>query len=144
MQIPQLDWKVASIALLAALTVYNVLVKLYTTELSTGREDIRSFYPVIIVIGLVALALFLYNGQGAKMTEKTPLWIFVILVLLGATYYLTLVAFNGPLSVVVPIIGLSAAASAVIAVLFLGETFTIAKGAGVLLGLASIYLLLKG
>ena len=100
------------------------------------------------VLALSALAVAFYTNSdgllgyvtGSAAPSMLGAGVFLTVGILA--YYRALSA--GPISVVTPIFGMFLVTSSVLGMLFLGETFSLRKGVGIVLAAVAIYLTVTG
>ena len=99
------------------------------------------------ILILSGLALVLYRGQSiaASLSLGRPT---VIVVLAGISLSISIIAYyialsRGPATIVVPIFAMSMAVAGILAFMFLGETITTLRVAGMVLAGISIFLLTR-
>ena len=135
-----IDWKLASIGVMLLVGVFNVVSRRFFER----GEDWRLFIPFAAVACLGMLAYFAISYREVKFTESGLALGLLMALMVGITAVLTALVYadrTAPLSVAVPIMGMSIVITAAIAVLFLGEELTAFKAAGIVLGAVSIGLL---
>jgi bacterial/archaeal transporter family protein len=98
-----------------------------------------------VIIGMTVLALF--NTNLVKMAFKADMKTIFLLVtggiiasVLGQIFFYTALK-NGEVSKLVPIAGMYPLVSFLLGLIFLGETFTLSKGFGMVLVLLGVFLL---
>ncbi|OIO21666.1 hypothetical protein COV61_00110 [Candidatus Micrarchaeota archaeon CG11_big_fil_rev_8_21_14_0_20_47_5] len=134
-----MDWRIAAVAAMALLSVYSIVLKYFISDISTGREDFRAYIPAFFACALLLFGYFLLNIQNVKLGERTSIYhlaLIPLLLLLSATTYLAY--RDGPLTVVIPIMGLAMVGTALLAVFFLHEQLTPARILGIVLALVAI------
>ncbi len=133
----EIYWLHGAIGGMIVLGVYNVIVKKFLTS-----EDWRVLLPLIAVVALALTVYFVMSYKEVKFTGVSLPYALVLGALFAVSAVFTYTAIrDGPLSVVIPIISMSTAVTVVVGILFLGEHLSLARGAGIVLGLVSIYLL---
>ncbi|MEW6328983.1 MAG: EamA family transporter [Candidatus Micrarchaeota archaeon] len=133
----EIYWLHAALGAMVVLGVYNVVVKRFLTS-----EDWRVLLPLITIVALALTVYFVMNYKEVRFTGVSWPYALALGVVFGAAIVLSFIAIrDGPLSVVIPIISMSTAVTVVVGILFLGEHLSVARGAGIVLGLVSIYLL---
>lgn len=123
----------------------------FTPLVEIATESVPSSVVALVansVLALSALAVALYtNGDGlvGYVTGNAAPY------MLGAGVFLTvgILAYYralsmGPISVVIPIFGMFIVTSSILGVLFLGETFSPRKLAGIVLAAVAVYLTVTG
>lgn len=134
------DWKLASIGVMLIMGIFNILARKFFER----GGDWRIFIPLAAVACLALIAYFAMSYRDVKVTVDSAAFALALGVLAAATLGLTAAVYadNGaPLSVAMPIMGMSIVVTAVIAMFVFGEPVTPAKIAGIILGGTSIALL---
>ena len=136
------DWRIVAIIAMLLLSCYNLVLKWFLDDVKAGREDIRAAIPVVVLAAVILFGYYLMTYKDIKTSPRTipylaALSIITIALISSSTYAYA----YGELTVAVSIIALSIAASAILAVVFLGETFNAVRIIGILLALASILVL---
>ena len=115
----------------------------------TTRNAPSSVVAVIAngVLLLAAIGVSLYQGDDviSYLSGKTGIYMIAAGVFLAIgilSYYRALA--SGPVSIVTPIYGMFLVGSSIISILFLSESFTLQKGAGIVLAMAAVYLTATG
>lgn len=129
-----------------ALVGYSI----FTPLVSLATNDVPSSMVALIantMLALSALAVVLSRDEpvAAQLAGANFLYI------LGAGAFLTvgILAYyralaNGPVSVVTPVYGMFLVGSSVLSMLFLDESFSLQKGAGIVLAVVAVYLTATG
>lgn len=121
-------------------------------KLATRHGELTSFTVLMIstvMVGIIVSAVVLYRGDLdslvlADMTSTSALWSYAAgLALALAVTSLFIALSMGPASIVVPVYGMFIAGGAVLGILFLGESITFSKVFGIILAVASIYLITR-
>lgn len=136
----EIDWKVASVCVMLLVGVFNVVARKFFDR----GEDWRLFIPLAAVACVALVAYFVLSYKEVRITESGIAIALLMGVMVAAAALLTATVYadkSAPLSVAVPIMGMSVVVTAAIAMLFLGEQVTPIKLAGVALGAVSISLL---
>jgi transporter family protein len=128
---------------LVGYTLFTPLAKLAT-------EDAPSTVVALVansILALSALAVVVATGEqpASYLVGDTLYYV------LGAGVFLTvgILAYYqalslGPASTVIPIFGMFIVGSSVLSFIFLGETFSLRKGSGVVLAAVAVYLTVTG
>lgn len=133
----EIYWMHAAIGAMIVLGVYNVVIKKFVTS-----EDWRVLLPLVGVVGLLLAVYFAMSYREVKFTGMSIPYALALGTLFAISTVLTYVALkDGPISVVITILSISVVFAVLTGVLLFGEQITLARGAGIALGLASIYLL---
>lgn len=135
-----IDWKIAAIIAMIALGVYNFLIRKFFVD----GQDWRILIPMIF-LGVLATAVY-YAAvyKEVKFTNNSLSYLagigfFGLLVVI-----FSLLAVSHPkaeLSVIIPVFALSTVITILLATVFLHEQLTTTRIIGVILALASIYLI---
>lgn len=124
------------------LSVYNIVLKFFISDINSGKEDFRAYIPAVFAVGLLVFGYFLLNSKDVRFGESTLGYHLALLLLVILLTYTTYVAYrDGPLSVVVPVMGMAIAGTAILAALFLGEQLTAARIIGIALAFFAILVL---
>jgi len=139
MDIPQIDWKIASLGVMVLVGIFNIISRKFFE-----KEDWRVFIPLLAIAALAMTAYFVLSYREVKITQSGVAIALVMGVFICITAALTAMVYadkSAPLSVAMPIMGMSVMVTAVIAVAFMGEPLTLKTVAGVLLAVIAIFLL---
>jgi len=124
---------------LASYTMVSPLV-------SYVAADVPVDVVTLVTNGMLAVAVFglvLYQGQEVVpylTHQKAPyMYLAGVLLTVGIVAYYRALSL-GPVSVVVPIFGMFLVGSSVVGVLFLSESFTLRKAAGIGFAALAVYL----
>jgi drug/metabolite transporter (DMT)-like permease len=131
-------WQISALGALFFLAAYALAVK----HFFNSNYDWRAFIPFIAVASIVLIAYFAYSGAYFEVKPDSyafAAFLSVIFVLSSAASFIAM--REGPIGTVVPIFSLNLVLVAVGGALFFGEQMTLYKLAGILAGLASIFLL---
>lgn len=134
------DWRVLSLIAMAGIGAYSIAFRKFFEQ----GGDWRLFLPVAGLVGLLALAYFAYTYKDVKYTTSQLALLAVILVSIGIAALASIIVYatpSAPISIAVPLMGLSILVTAVLAIFFLGESLSIRTWAGIILGLVAIVLL---
>lgn len=131
---------------LVALAGYSVFTPLVKVAIRDTPSDVVALVANGI-LALSALGVVLYRDEQvvSHLTGESAPYIFAAGVFLSVgilAYYRALSA--GPVSVVVPIFGMFLVVSSLLGVVFLGESFSLRKGAGIALAAVAVYLTVTG
>jgi drug/metabolite transporter (DMT)-like permease len=135
-----LDWRLLSIGVVISIGIYSIVFKRF---FDVGG-DWRLLLPIIGAVGIVSLAYFAFTFKEIKYTQETLVLLALICVSIGLSVICSLLVYSDPgakMSVAVPIMGLAAVVTAILAILFLGENVSMRTWAGIALSLVAIYLL---
>jgi len=137
-----LDWRVAAIIALLTLSVYYVGLKHFFNK----GYDWRVFIPLLFVVSLAAMGYYFYTQKTIAGGSEAYMLAAGLLVLAGILTATSIYAVNkGPVSVVAPLMAFSAPLVALLSAYLLpNEQLSMLQWAGVVLGLASIYLVSVG
>ncbi len=135
-----IDWKIAAIITMAALGVYNFLIRKFFAD----GQDWRTLIPMIF-LGMLVLAVYYATAyKEVKFTNTTLAYLAGIGFFGLLVTVFSLLAVSHPkaeLNVIIPIFALSTVITVILATVFLQEQMTTTRIAGILLALASIYLI---
>lgn len=123
-----------------ALGVYNFLMRKFFAD----GEDWRVLIPMVAFGALVLTAYYVFAQKEVKLTGNSLAYLAEIAFFGLLVLVFSLLATSHPqaqLTVVIPIFALSTVITILLAAAFLGEQITLTKGIGILLALASIYLI---
>lgn len=131
---------------LIALVGYSV----FTPLASLAINDAPSSVVAVVANGILlssAIGLTVYEGESvvSYLTGENALYMVgagIFLAIGILSYYRALA--SGPVSVVTPIYGLFLVGSSVLSVLFLDDSLTLQKGAGIVLAVVAVYLTATG
>lgn len=136
-----MDWRITSAVALVTLALFGLVLKKFFLD----AEDWRIMIPIFVIASLLLGAYYITTMKDVKYTSTSMLNIAAIAILMVVSNLAIFLSVqNGPLSVVIPIINLNSILIVVFSIMFLGESFTLLKGAGVLLGVISVYLVMNG
>ena len=135
-----MDWRIAALASMLALGVYNVLLSKLVKE-----EDWRVIIPIIFVISVILMAYFAfsYKELSGKIDKDSMILssALIILITIANAFIFLAYANGGPVNLVIPIINLATLVSVGIAVVYYHEEITLQIAVGIALGLMSVFLL---
>lgn len=140
LSLPDIDWRVASIVVMLFVGIFNVVSR----KFFDAGGDWRIFIPVVALAALILTAYFAVSYRDVKVTTQGITLACIMVVMVATTVVLTALVYankNAPLSIAIPIMGMSIVITSMIAIGLLGESLTLTKGAGIVLGVASIALL---
>jgi transporter family protein len=131
---------------LIALVGYTI----FTPLASLATDDVPSTAVALVantILALSALSVVLYRNEPLGSQFAGANWLYIV----GAGVFLTIgiLAYyralaGGPVSVVTPIYGMFLVGSSMLSVLFLDESLTLRKGAGIVLAVVAVYLTATG
>jgi transporter family protein len=131
---------------LIALVGYTI----FTPLASLATNDVPSTAVALVantILALSALSVVLYRNEPLGSQLAGANWLYIV----GAGVFLTIgiLAYyralaGGPVSVVTPIYGMFLVGSSMLSVLFLDESLTLRKGAGIVLAVVAVYLTATG
>jgi transporter family protein len=139
-----MDW---TTALLAITTFVSWGTSVFLDKLSTTRIgeqaalwDTLAFAPPIVIYSLIA-----YRSRSPLQADKLGIGLGLLAGVIGSVGSIAFFPLltRSEASTVVPLTALYPAVTAVLAMVFLRESITPAKAAGIILSLAAIYLLNK-
>lgn len=134
------DWRVAAVITMFSLGVYNFLMRKFFAD----GEDWRILIPMVAVAALALAVYYAFAQKEVKLTGNSLTYLAGIALFGLLVLVFSMLAVSHPqaqLTVVIPIFALSTVITVFLAAAFLGEQITLTKGAGILLALASIYLI---
>lgn len=128
---------------LVGYTVFTPLASLATSE--APSSVVAAVANGILLTSAVGVALYEGERFAPYLSGQTALHIVgagVFLTVGILAYYRALA--TGPVSVVTPIYGMFLVGSSVLSILFLGESLSLQKGAGIVLAVVAVYLTATG
>jgi transporter family protein len=137
------NYLVWTLIALIGYTLFTPLASLATSEVPSS------------VVALVANSILLLSAVGVVVYQDEQVLSQITstsaLHMVGAGVFLTvgILAYyralaSGPVSVVTPIYGMFLVGSSVLSILFLGESLSLRKGAGIVLAVVAVYLTATG
>ncbi|MFC5366630.1 EamA family transporter [Salinirubrum litoreum] len=130
---------------LLALAAYTLVAPLMSIA-TTGDVKIPSNVAALIsnsMLVVATLAVILYTGQdaGAYLTHPKAKYVYVagICLAVGILAYYRALSL-GPVSVVAPVFGMFLVTSSALGIVFLNESLTARKAAGIGLAIVAVYL----
>ncbi|EMA36174.1 EamA family transporter [Halococcus hamelinensis] len=131
---------------LFALVGYSIFTPLASLAIRSAPSSVVAVVANGILL-FAAVAVSLYEGDQflTYLTGRTGIYMVAAGVFLAVgilAYYRALAA--GPVSVVTPIFGMFLVGSSLLSILFLNESFTLQKGAGIVLAVVAVYLTATG
>jgi len=136
------DWRIVAIVAMLLLSSYNLLLKWFLDDVKAGREDIRAAIPVIVLVAILLFGYYLLSYKDIKTTPRTIPYLATLAIIIVALAASTSYAYAyGELTVAVAILSLSVAVSAILAVIFLGDSFNVVRIIGLILALLSVFVL---
>jgi len=138
-----IGWKAAALAVMVLLGIYSVAIRKFFCQ----NGDWRIFLPVAGLIGLISLAYWAYSFKEIKFTMDAVLYGVVILTSICLATVLSLLVYADPearLNIAVPLMSLAMVSTAILSIVFLGESITIQTIAGILFAIVAIVLLSWG
>ncbi len=131
---------------LIALVGYSIFIPLA----SLATNDVPSSMVALIantILALSALTVVLYRDEPVASQLAGANFLYI----LGAGAFLTVgilsyyrALSSGPVSVVTPIYGMFLVGSSILSILFLNESLSLQKGAGIVLAVVAVYLTATG
>lgn len=131
---------------LFALVGYSIFTPLASLAIRNAPSSVVAVVANGILL-FAAVAVSLYEGDQflTYLTGRTGIYMVAAGIFLAVgilAYYRALAA--GPVSVVTPIFGMFLVGSSLLSILFLSESFTLQKGAGIALAVVAVYLTATG
>jgi transporter family protein len=131
---------------LLGMVSYTMVAPLMKLGLSEVPSDVAVLLSNLILVA-VAGGLVAVSDDSVRpfLTEPRAVYVYAAGLFLAVgiiAYYRAL--STGPVSIVVPIFAMFIVTSSAIGVLALGETFTLRRGLGVLLGMVAVFLTATG
>ena len=133
-----MDYRFLALAIMILWGVQNIFVKLVLERMSS------TFYYFLSSVATFVGGVVAYLILRPKVDVSLPILVLAFILALSVTftYLLFLYTLNkGPANVVIPIVSLNVAVTAVLATIFLGEPLTLKKGLGILFATIAVVLL---
>ena len=131
---------------LIALVGYSIFTPLASLAMNNAPSSVvATVANGILLLSAVSLALYKNESVTTYFTGRTALYMVGAGVFLAVgilAYYRALAA--GPVSVVTPVYAMFLVGSTVLSVLFLDDSLTLQKGAGIALAVVAVYLTVTG
>jgi transporter family protein len=131
---------------LIALVGYSIFTPLAALAMNNAPSSVvATVANGILLLSAVSLTLYENESVTTYFTGRTALYMVGAGVFLAVgilAYYRALAA--GPVSVVTPVYGMFLVGSTVLSVLFLDDSLTLQKGAGIALAVVAVYLTVTG
>jgi transporter family protein len=131
---------------LVALVGYSIFTPLASLAINEAPSSVvAAVANGILLLSAVSLALYENESVASYFTGRAVLYMLgagVVLAVGILAYYRALA--GGPVSVVTPIYGMFLVGSSALSILFLDESLTLQKGAGIALAVVAVYLTATG
>lgn len=131
---------------LVGMASYTMVAPLMKVALTDVPSDVAVLLSNLILVavagGLVAVSDT--SVSGFLTHSKVPyVYAAGLFLAVGIIAYYRALAL-GPVSIVVPIFAMFIVTSSIVGILFLDETFSLQRGAGIALGMVAVYLVASG